>query len=320
MPLPAVNLDACLPPALRAPDTTIVRIRAGLSGAGVYRVQAAGQAFVLKVSAPTAPPAEFQRTLGQLRLVADAGLAPAIVHVDEEQRAILTTFIVDRSFPALYFDAQTRPAALGLLGRALRRVHDLPAPQTRSRSPEEFLDELWSGLAAASLPAFVREAVGRVRDEPAPACERALVLSHNDVNPTNLAFDGERLFLLDWDTSGQNDPFYDLATISVFLRMDAGDCRTLLAAHDDAPVAALPARFVYNQRLASALCAAMFLHLARQAGHAGASGGETFASAPSLSEFYQRARSGAVSIASPDGQWEFGLALAKASASFCPPM
>jgi hypothetical protein len=149
-------------------------------------------------------------------------------------------------------------------------VHDLPAPQTRSRSPEEFLDELWSGLAAtASLPAFVREAVSRVRDEPAPVCERALVLSHNDVNPTKRG------------------------------------CRRASSTIS-----------AYNQRLASALCAAMFLHLARQAGHAGASGGETIASAPSLSEFYQRARSGAVSIASPDGQWEFGLALAKASTSF----
>jgi len=317
MPLDAMNADACLPPALQGPDTSITRIRAGLSGAGVFRVQAAGQVFVLKVSAPSTPLTEFQRTLSQLRLAADAGLAPTIVHVDETRRAILTAFIVDRSFPALYFDAQTRPAALGLLGRMLRRLHDLPAPQARSKLPEEFLGELWPGLAAAgSLPPFVHEALARVREEPAPVCERALVLSHNDVNPTNLAFDGERLFLLDWDASGLNDPLYDLATISVFLRMDADACRALLAAHDDAAVAVLPARFIYNQRLVSALCGATFLHLARQAGHTGASGGETLASAPSLSEVYQRARSGALSFAAPDGQWQFGLALVKASTSF----
>lgn len=317
MPLGVVNVDACLPPALQGPDTTIARVRAGLSGAGVYRVQAAGQSFVLKVSAPSLPAADFQRTLSQLRLAADAGLAPALVHVDEARRAVLSAFIVDRSFPAFYFDAQTRPAALDLLGRTLRRVHDLPAPSAPSKSPEEFLGELWSGLSAPSaLPAFVREAVGRVRDEPAPVNERALVLSHNDVNPTNLAFDGERLFLLDWDASGTNDPLYDLATVSVFLRMGPDDCRALLAAHDGAAVSALPARFIYDQRLASALCGSMFLHLARQAGHPGARGGETLASAASLAEFYQRARSGAVSIASADGQWEFGLALVKASASF----
>jgi hypothetical protein len=43
MPLDAVNADACVPPALSRPDRTIARIRAGLSGTGVYRVQAAGK-------------------------------------------------------------------------------------------------------------------------------------------------------------------------------------------------------------------------------------------------------------------------------------
>lgn len=315
MPLDAVNADACLPPALRGPDTSIVPIRAGLSGAGVYRVQAAGQSFVLKVSAPSVPPGEFERTLSLLRQAADAGLAPPLLHIDAERHAVLTAFIVDRSFAALYFDPQTRPAAIGLLGRTLRRVHELPPPRAPSKSPEEFLAELWSGLAAAgSLPPFVHETIDRCNDAPAPLRERPLVLSHNDVNPTNLAFDGERLFLLDWDTSGLSDPFYDLATISVFLRMGDDDCRALLAAHDGADVAELPARFSYNQRLVAALCGAMFLQLARRAGHAGASG-ETLASAPSLAEFYQRARSGDVSIASPDGQWAFGLALVKTSAS-----
>jgi aminoglycoside phosphotransferase (APT) family kinase protein len=206
------------------------------------------------------------------------------------------------------------------LGRTLRRVHDLappelPPPDAPSKSPEEALAELWPGLVSAiALPAFVHEAIGRVRDEPAPTLERARVLSHNDVNPTNLAFDGERLFLLDWDTAGKNDPFYDLATISVFLRMDADACRALLAAHDGAPVTTLPERFRYCQRLASAFCGAMFLHLAQRAGHAGADGRETLASTPSLPEFYQGVRSGAVSIASPEGQWGFGLALVKISA------
>ena len=45
------QIQACLPSHLQGPETTLVRVRAGLSGAGVYRVQAAGQSFVLKMSA-----------------------------------------------------------------------------------------------------------------------------------------------------------------------------------------------------------------------------------------------------------------------------
>ena len=54
-----MDLEACLPPHLRGPTTTITRVAAGLSGAGVYRVEAAGGAYGLKVSGEEQPPAEW---------------------------------------------------------------------------------------------------------------------------------------------------------------------------------------------------------------------------------------------------------------------
>jgi aminoglycoside phosphotransferase (APT) family kinase protein len=194
-------------------------------------------------------------------------------------------------------------------------VHDLPlSSELDYKDPREFLAELWSELEADfALPAFVRDAVGRVSTEAEPERERGLVLSHNDVNPTNLIYDGENLLLLDWDTAGPNDPFYDLAAISVFLRTDAGTCQRLLAAHDDAPLAELPVRFSYLRRLVAVLGGALFLRLARQSGHAGATGEETLNATPSLGEFYERMRSGLSSIATAEGKWLFGLVLMKES-------
>jgi thiamine kinase-like enzyme len=95
-------------------------------------------------------------------------------------------------------------------------------------------------------------------EEP-PASGRPVVLSHNDVNPSNLVYDGEHILLHDWETSGPNDPLYDLATVALFLRMDESTCERLVAAHDGEPVARLPARFVYDRRLAGVLCCAVFL-------------------------------------------------------------
>src|SRR5215212_2586627 len=102
-----MNLEACLPVDLREPSTTITRIAAGLSGAGVYRVEAAGQAFVLKISDEGEPLAGWRRKLHIQQLAANAGLAPRIVHVDEARRAIMSAFVVDRSFPALFGDPRT---------------------------------------------------------------------------------------------------------------------------------------------------------------------------------------------------------------------
>lgn len=271
------ELEACLPAALRGPTTRIAKIAAGLSGAGVYRVDAASRSYVLKLAGPRDAIDGWRARTAILRAAADAGVAPAVVHVDEERRAVVTELVVDRSFVARLMQPSTRASAIDELGAALRRVHALPLPDgvVADREPRAFLDEIWTGLRGFPLPAWTDDIVRRVLDEPPPPAERAPVLSHNDPNPSNLVYDGSRVLLLDWDTAGANDPFHDLAAVAVFLRMDDVTCAQLIAAHDEAPVArSLPACFVYLRRGIAALCGAMFLHIARASGHAGARGDE----------------------------------------------
>ena len=304
-----MSLEACLPLSLRTASTVITKVAAGLSGAGVYRVDAGDRAFVLKRSDEREPVTVWRRKVRIQQSASDAGVAPRIVHTDESRRAVLSEYVVDRSFRMLYFNPATRDTAIDLLGSTLRQVHALPLPPGVAASDaRQFLTSVWSGLAGFPVPDFVDDAIRTVLSEKPPARDRELVLSHNDVNPTNLVFDGERLLLFDWETAGPNDPLYDLAAVSVFLRMDEGTCRRLVSAHDGATVDELPARFLYNRRLAAVMCGAMFIHLARQGGHPGAFGADE---ALSLAGFYQRLRAGELNVASSDGQWAFGLALVK---------
>lgn len=308
-----------MPAPLRGPDTRFTRVAAGLSGAGVYRVEAQGRSFVLKLAGTAAEPsANWQRRCQTQALAAQAGLAPRIVHVDESRRAVLSEFVVDRSFPMYFSDPRTREAAIAKLGSMLRRLHGLPLPpDAEAKLPRDALSEIWLGLSQGSKraapPTFAVDAVQRVLAETPPASDRPLVLSHNDVNPTNLVYDGEGLLLLDWDTAGPNDPLYDPAAISVFLRMDEPSCISLLTAYEGRALSSLPGRFAYNRRLVAALCGAVFLHLARHAGHPGASAGETLEATLSLGDLYQQLRSGALSMATAVGKWRFGLALLKES-------
>lgn len=281
----AVNLEDQLPPDLRG--ATITKIAAGMSGAGVYRV---GDAHVLKVGA---------KNLDVLRRAAEAGVAPAVVHVDEARSAVVSDLVTDRGFAPFAMNPATRDAALDMLGRTLANVHALPIPSgTPATDPRDVLPT----LVADGRPTFAAEVTARVLAEtPAPA-DRPPVLSHNDVNPSNLVFDGERILLLDWDVAGPNDRLYDLATIALFLRLDDAACLRLLSAHDGASVTVLPPRLTYLRRLVGALIGNMMLLLARQRGHTG--GGE----AMPLADYYQRMRAGQVSPATPAGQWQFGLA------------
>jgi len=41
----------------------------------------------------------------------------------------------------------------------------------------------------------------------------ALVSSHNDPNPRNILFDGQRLWLVDWELRFRNDPLTDIAIL-----------------------------------------------------------------------------------------------------------
>jgi aminoglycoside phosphotransferase (APT) family kinase protein len=280
----------------------------------VYRVDAGGRAYVLKVAAESDPADRWRRKLAILRDASTAGLAPRVIHADETRRAVTSELVVDRGFPPWFGDPSTRDAALDALGRTLRRVHELPlAPDPDARPPRDFLAQIWSGMTALRfpVPASVARAVERGIAEEPPPRDRDPVLSHNDVNPTNLIYDGERVVLLDWDMAGENDPLYDLAAIAVFLRMDDATAARLVAIHDGAPIAALSPRFTYMRRLVATLCGLVFLHIARHAGHAGS----TDETALPLGDFYVQLRTGAVQIASPAGQWAFGLSLIDAAIS-----
>ena len=306
------DVQAALPPDLRGPDTTVVPISGGLSGAGVWRVEAPGQPpLALKIWSAAEPLARWRRALRVVERAAEAGLAPRVVHRDEALRAVVSEFVT-QPFVAFYGNPATRAAALVLLAQALRRVHALPIDAIGESAPEPrtlLADEWLPVEAAAEVPSFICATVERSLALEAPPLERARVLSHNDANPGNIVVDGERLLLVDWDHAGPNDPYYDLATVAVFLGMDEDACARLLATYDDAPLSPLPARFQYVRQLIATLGGVRFLGMAFAKGDIRAGLPSSLEEALPLIEFYQRLRTGAVSLATAEGLSLFGLAL-----------
>ena len=302
-----MNLHDCLPAEFA--DATITRITGGFSGASVHRVDHDGRAFVLKLGDEQEPIERWRTRRDVQRAAAAAGVTPAVIHSDERHRAVVTAFVADQSFALRYREPATRDATIVQLGELLRRVHDVPMPAgLEQRDLRDFLRGVRGALDGFAVPPFVGAAIDRGLAETPPPRERELVLSHNDVNPTNLVHDGARLMLLDWDAAGANDPLYDLAAIAAFLRMDDATCLALLAAHDGAPAAELPAVFRYLRRMVATLCGALFLTFARKLGHPG----DAAAEAPSFVEYVQRVRAG-LDPRTPDGAWAFGLSLVGAS-------
>lgn len=290
-----MNLDGCLPVWLRG--ASISRIRHGLSGAGVYRVDSNGQRFVLKVSEANAPVELWRRQLALQQLAADAGVAPRVLHHEEAHRAVVSEFVGD---------ARMRALSVATLGHLLKRVHSIPLPEHATwTDPREKFVPAWNALTDFTVPSFARAAVERVFAATPPPRERPLVLSHNDPNPSNLVSDGQRVLLIDWDSAGPGDPSFDLAAVALFLRLDDAAASALIAAHDDARPAPLSPYFKYARRLLAAGCGAIAFQLARRAGHVGGEVREE--DAPTL-----RSLAGTLHLSTPDGLWAFALALVRA--------
>lgn len=313
------ELMHALPVSLHSSDTTITRAAVGNSGAGVFLVDAGGARSVLKMTALSEPLEDWHRAVATQRAAAQAGVAPRVLHVDEVRRAVLSEHVVDRSLAALYWNPATRRDAIAMLANTARAVHAIaPLASHPKAAPFDMLAKFWSGLqgVAAServVPQFALDAWQRVLHDDAPDANRAMVLCHNDMNPSNLVFDGERLLLFDWQTTAINDPYYDLGTMAVFLRMDEPTALQLLSAYHNTNVEHVPERFNYFRRVSATLSGSAFLYVARQRGYAMPNLEMSRENASALGDIYAELRSGALNLGMPEAQWRFGLALLKES-------
>ncbi len=83
------------------------------------------------------------------------------------------------------------------------------------------------GLEPPAAYARLRQASQRIETAFAHS-PMAMVPCHNDLLPANLLFDAGRVWLLDYEYAGMNDPFFDLANLSVNAGLDQAADEQLL--------------------------------------------------------------------------------------------
>src|SRR3569623_89565 len=245
----------------------------------------------------------------QLARVADAGSAPASVHVERPARAIVSVRVAGRPRGAALADPAQRPHALASVVDGLRTLHALdpagvvtsdPIGYARAAFQASCARPGFPAWAAALEPAIDVAAAALARD-------RRRTVSHNDVNPGNILWDGARAWLVDWEMAGLNHPHYDLAVFAMFLRLDEDSAFGLAARHDGAPLdPPAGATFRSLRRLAAALCGLTFLRLVDALT---VRPSPTRADAPSLGDCYAAMRAGQFDLRVPRDRASFALAL-----------
>jgi aminoglycoside phosphotransferase (APT) family kinase protein len=196
-------------------STAIVDVRpvaGGVSGAAVFRIEAGGGRFVLRMEGPASPLRNPHQYVS-MRCAAEAGIAPRIHYLDANDRVVLMDFIEDRPLDAYPGGRQGLAQAIGAM---LKKLQALPLFSSFMDYPN-IVDRLWAhvcktGLFAHGVLDAVSQRLVDIREAYALEPEK-YVSSHNDILPRNLLFDGQRLWLIDWENAYRNDPLVDLATV-----------------------------------------------------------------------------------------------------------
>lgn len=170
-----------------------------------------------------------------------AGVSARVIWADAESGIMISEAIPDivTMTPALF---ASREGAAARAGRALAKLHG---------SGEEFrfrfelfamIEEYLKILAGrdVDLPEGYHEVVaaaGPVREALA-ASPAPLAPCHCDPLSENFLDDGERMWIVDWEYSGMNDPLWDLGDLAVEARMSPEVEEELLHAYFGGPPSA----------------------------------------------------------------------------------
>ncbi len=184
-----------------------------------------------------------------MRIAADAGVAPTLHHVDDAAGVAVMDFLPQRRL------SEYSGGADGLAQADRKPRRPSQAAQLFRRCWIISRSSAACSASCAAQPVRARTAgpaSGGFRTHPRGVSKDAAasVSSHNDPNFRNTIFDGDRLWLIDWETAYRNDPLVDVAILLDQLAATPGRAEVLLQAWlGSAPDAALRARLVLMRPL-----------------------------------------------------------------------
>ena len=188
---------------------------------------------------------------------ARAGVSPALIHADPASGLMVTAF-VDGAATMTPEAFRNRAGAVARAGQAFRRLHTSGAQFPFRFELFAMIDDYLHVLSTRDvvLPEGYHDVVAEAGAVRAALAVRpvAPVACHCDPLCENFLDTGTRMWIVDWEYSGMNDPMWDLGDLSVEGRFDAAQDEALLTAYfgGEAP-AAERARMVIHKAMCDLL-------------------------------------------------------------------
>ena len=241
--LPNVTIDAVVARLFPGSEIRISPIAAGLTNQN-FRVEVDGVPRFVRLPGRSTDLLAVDRSneLHNTRAAALAGVGPPVVATDAESGAFALEWIDGRTMSNAAFAEAGAPARIAA---ALRRLH--AGPRFRDDFDMFRLTEHYLSVVDARsirIPDGYRDDLPKVALIEAALAAHPLptVPCHNDLLAENYLDDGRRLWIVDYEYSGNNDPTFELGNTAQELGFDAGRQEELCAAYFGEATPALLAR------------------------------------------------------------------------------
>jgi thiamine kinase-like enzyme len=160
-------------------------------------------------------------------------VSPPVIHADPATGLMVTSYIEATTMTPRGF--RTRPGASARAGQVLARLHRSGAVFPFRFELFGMIDSYLAVLAPrdVSLPSGYHDVVAEAGAVRAALNRAVLPLApcHCDPLCENFLDDGVRMWVVDWEYSGMNDPMWDLGDLSVEAGMDADQDDEMLTAY-----------------------------------------------------------------------------------------
>jgi aminoglycoside phosphotransferase (APT) family kinase protein len=191
----------------------ISELTVGLSSALIFRIVVRGKPYLLRIITRTDAMGDPTHYYGCMKAGAEAGLAPRVWYMGIDDRISITDFVEAKPLPI--HEARVK------LSDLLKRLHSLPPfPAPRLNYFDTMEGIVRKFQAAKILPESTTEELFRLYTNITSGYHRTdhdLVSCFNDLKPENILFDGNRVWLVDWEAAFLNDRYVDLAVVANFV-------------------------------------------------------------------------------------------------------
>lgn len=187
-------------------------IEAGASADGIYKFDHQGKSYVIRFIPQRKQLPEREHEINYLKLSGDLNIGPKLIHGNAQNSVVILSFIKPETFKG------SREEWLNINVDLIKKIHAIPNPEPYPIYGDlfGFIDIISKVLPMENFPAYVAQGAKLAQDIKPEFKKCKSVLSHNDMNPHNVIYDGKKLWSIDWENASKGCYLHDLSTFFVF--------------------------------------------------------------------------------------------------------